>query len=148
FDLAVQHGRRAVAINPNNQWNAADLGTFLISAGQSEEALKLFSSAREVDPYFNAPWYWRAVGLAQLLLQRYEAALSALAHASIRPYQVTALAAACHARLGDAAETRASVAECLAARPDFSIVEYMKREPFKLSRDVEQLRSSLRLAGL
>ncbi len=30
FDLALQHVRRAVEMNPNNQWNAADMGSILL----------------------------------------------------------------------------------------------------------------------
>jgi hypothetical protein len=43
---------------------------------------------------------------------------------------------------------RASTAECLSIRPDFSIAQFMRREPFKTSADAEELASSLRLAGL
>jgi Tfp pilus assembly protein PilF len=28
FDLALQHARRAVELNPNNQWNVADMAAF------------------------------------------------------------------------------------------------------------------------
>jgi hypothetical protein len=46
------------------------------------------------------------------------------------------------------ARARASVAVCLSLRPDFSIAQFMSKEPFKNSADAEQLASSLRLAGL
>jgi adenylate cyclase len=148
FDLAMQYGRRSVEINPNNQWNAADLGSILIYLGESEEALSWFSRAREIDPYFDVPWYWR--GLAQAFMHRhqYEDALSALAHSRVRQYQIAALTAGCHARLGDMDAARVSAAECQSMRPDFSIAQFMKKEPFKIPADSEQLASSLRLAGL
>ena len=41
FNLAVRYARRAVQINPNNQWNAADLGSILVYVGECEEALSL-----------------------------------------------------------------------------------------------------------
>ena len=34
FNLAVRYARRAVQINPNNQWNAADLGSILVYVGE------------------------------------------------------------------------------------------------------------------
>jgi hypothetical protein len=46
------------------------------------------------------------------------------------------------------ARARASVAACLSLRPDFSIAQFMSKEPFKNPADAEQLASSLRLAGL
>jgi TolB-like protein len=148
FDLAVQYGRRAVEINPNNQWNAADLGSILIYVGESEGALTWFSRAREIDPYFDVPWYWRGVAQAHMLVYRYEDAISALNHSRVRQYQIAALTAGCHGRLGDMDRARAGVAECLSMRPDFSIAQFMRKEPFKIPADAEQLASSLRLAGL
>jgi adenylate cyclase len=148
IDLGVQYLRRAVEINPNNQWNATDLGCVLVNAGKSEEALTWFSRAREIDPYFDLSWHWRGVARAYLLLHRYEDALSALTHSRVRRCQDAALAAGCHARLGDGDRARISTAECLSMRPDFSIAEFMRKDPFKIPADAEQLASSLRLAGL
>jgi len=148
YDLALQYLRRAVEINPNNQWNAADLGSCLVYTGDSEEALTWFAKARELDPYFNVPWYWQEAGLACMNLGRYADALLRLGHASDRLYRNSVLTAACHARLGDMDRAGASVAVCLSLRPDFSIAQFMSREPFKNPADAEQLVSSLRLAGL
>jgi TolB-like protein len=148
FELAVQYCRRAVKINPNNQWNAGDLGSVLVHAGEPEEALNWFFKAREIDPYFDQPWFWRAFGLAYMNLNRYADALSSFGHIRIHAYPHTALIAGCHARLGDAAGAEAKRVECLSIKPDFSITNFMNGEPFKLPADVERLTSSLRLAGL
>ena len=148
YDLAVQYTRRAVEINPNNQWNAADLGSCLVYAGEPEEALIWFSKAREIDPYFDVPWYWREAGLACMNLRRYADALSKLGQARGRLYRTAALTAGCHARLGDTERARASVLDCVSMRPDFSIVQFMRKEPFKIAAHAEQVASSLRLAGL
>jgi TolB-like protein/tetratricopeptide (TPR) repeat protein len=148
YDLALRHTRRAVAINPNNQWNAADLGSCLVYAGEAEEALTWFSKAREIDPYFDVPWYWREVGLACMSLRRYADALSKLSQAQGRLYRNAAFTAACRARVGDIEGAKSSAAACLAIRPDFSIARFMSKEPFRIPADAEQLASSLRLAGL
>ena len=71
-----------------------------------------------------------------------------LGHARGRFYKDVALTAGCHARLGDMDRAKASVAVCLSLRPDFSIAQFMSREPFKIAADAEQIASSLRLAGL
>jgi TolB-like protein len=148
YDLALQYGRRAVEINPNNQWNAADLGSFLTHVGEPDEALKWFSKAREIDPYFDAPWYWREAGMACMTLGRYADALSRLDHLRDRFYKEAALTAGCHARLGDTDRAATSVAACLHGRPDFSIAKFMSREPFRHAADLERIAASLRLAGL
>jgi uncharacterized protein (DUF924 family) len=43
---------------------------------------------------------------------------------------------------------KASVAECLAMKPDFSIGQFVSERPFKMAGHAEQLASALRLAGL
>jgi Flp pilus assembly protein TadD len=35
FDLALQDARRAVELNPNNQWNTADMGCILFRVGHA-----------------------------------------------------------------------------------------------------------------
>jgi uncharacterized protein (DUF924 family)/TolB-like protein len=147
-ELGVQYAQRAVEINPNNQWNAADLGAILVYAGQSVEALTWFARAREIDPYFDPAWYWRSIALAHMTMQRYDEALSKLSHARVRTYRYAALIAACHARLGDMERAKAAAADALRMRPDFSIARFMRKEPFKNPAEAEQLASSLRLAGL
>jgi adenylate cyclase len=148
FDLAVRYARRAVEINPNNQWNAADLGSILLYVGEPEEALTWFSRAREIDPYFEEPWYWRAAGLAQMSAHRYADALAMLSRVRVRAPAYAALTAACHAKLGNPESAKASVAECLSMRPDFSVTQFVSRQPFRIPAHAEQLASCLRLAGL
>lgn len=148
YELAVQCGRRAVEINPNNQWNAADLGMILVYAGESEEALTWFERARGIDPYFDEPWYWRAAALAYMNLHRYADALSSLKHVRVRSYRYAALMAACHAQLGNGEQAADCVAECLSMKPMFSVMRFMSKERFKSPADAEQLASALRLAGL
>ncbi len=148
FDQAVQYARRAVEINPNNQWNAADLGCILIYTGHSEEALSCFARAREIDPYFDPAWYWRALGQAHMHLQHYAEAVANFSRSRARPYFLLAMAAACHAELGDMDRARVNVADCLTARPDFSIRQYMSKEPFQIKADADRVEAALRRAGL
>ena len=148
FDLAVQYARRAIVINPNNQWNTADLGIVLSFVGKADEALTWFKRAKEIDPYFDPAWYWRAYGQAYMVLHRYEEALAMFDRASARPYRIAALMAACHARLGNMDRAFVSVKECMAKKPDFSTARYMAKEPFKNPADAADQTESLSLAGL
>ena len=148
YELAAQCAHRAVEINPNNQWNAATLGVIMVYAGQSEDALAWFARARESDPYFDEPWYWRAAALAYMTLHRHADALSSLEHVRVHSYRYVALIAGCHAQLGHKEHAADSTAECLSMKHTFSITNFMSKEPFKNPADAEQLASSLRLAGL
>jgi hypothetical protein len=81
-------------------------------------------------------------------LHRYGEALSKLRHARVRNHRYTALIAACQAKLGDMEAVKASAADVLRMKHDFSIAQFMRKEPFKIPADAEQLASSLRQAGL
>jgi len=148
FEPALRHMRRALELNPNNQWNLADMAYVLGYAGEAEEALSWSARAKEVDPYFDPPWFWRQKGRSYLVLGRYEEALAMFERAPLRSYADAAYLAACHARMGNVDRARALAAECLASRPSFSIRRLLVTEPYKLSSDVENLAQSLRLAGL
>ena len=148
FDLALQYVQRAVEINPNNQWNIADMGWVLIYTGQSEAAAGCVNRAREIDPYFDPPWSWSCLGLAYMVLRRYQEALGAFEHLAAHSYWEAALVAGCHAKLGDREHAADFMAKCLGARPDFSISRRMAKEPFKNPADAAHLAECLQLAGL
>lgn len=148
FEMAEQHMRLAVEINPNNQWNLADMGLVLTYVGRPEQALEYQARAREIDPYFDPPWHWRQAGQTQMVLHRFEEALSMFAHIPVTTFRTAAYLAACHARLGDMARAIAFSAECLSLRADFSIRRWMAREPYRREVDATYLAESFRLAGL
>ena len=148
FDLCMHHIRRAVELNPTNQWNQADMGMMLVYAGHSEEALSWFKRARQIDPYFDPPWYWREFGLAYLLLHRHDEAREVFDHLHVRQYRIAAFKAACHALLGEAGLAREWVRECLEILPAFSTRHCMAKLPFRNVADSELLGGAMRQAGL
>ncbi|GLS17988.1 hypothetical protein GCM10007874_10040 [Labrys miyagiensis] len=148
FDIALQHLRRALELNPNNQWNTADMGTLLMHSEQPEAALVYFDRARQIDPYLDPPWYWFGVGMANMLLHRYREAIIAFDRSPIRTYRRAALMAGCHARLGDAKQAAALIGECLALRPGFRISMLLAKEPFKNPADAAHIAECLEMAGL
>jgi len=148
FDLALEHGQRAVELNPNNQWNVADMGCILIYVGQVEKGLVLFKRAKELDPYFDPPWYWRDMGKAYMFLHRYAEALAMFGHLPTRSYSIVAHVAGCYARLADMDRARISAKECLVMQPAFSIRHFMTKQPFQSPADAVILEESLRMAGL
>jgi Tfp pilus assembly protein PilF len=148
FELTRQYVRRAIELNPNNQWNQADMGMMLVYLGQSAEALEWLGRARQIDPYFDPPWYFRSVGQALMNLHRYDEALAMLEQVTPRTFRVVSLQAACHARLGDAARAAECTATLMASKPGFSIARFMRRQPFKDPADASHLSESLVMAGL
>ena len=148
FDQALQYGQRAIELNPTNPFNRADIGDILNYVGRAEDALASFKLTREIDPYFDEAWYWRAMGQAYMILHRYEEALETFGHVQAPPPRNLALAAGCHARLNDFDSANAIAAECLNKEPDFSIKHFMAKEPFKFAADAAHLAESLRMAGL
>ena len=148
FDLALRCLQRAVALNPGNQWNRADLGYVLGYLGEAEASLAALAHAREIDPYFEPPWYWRCVGMVHLLQHRHAEALVQLERVPRpRNFRVIAMMAACHAQLGDPGAAGACVAGCQVAKPDFTVTGFMAKEPLRRAEDAAHLASSLRLAG-
>jgi hypothetical protein len=83
YDLALQHEERAIALNPNNQWNCGDMGGVQMYLGDPEAALGWFARAREIDPFFDTPWYWRYIGQSHMLQGRFGEALQALDRVSV-----------------------------------------------------------------
>jgi len=148
FEPALQHIRRAVDLNPNNQWNLADMAYVLGYAGDAEQALNWSARAKEADPYFDPPWFWRQQGRSYLALGRYQEALTMFERIPLPTFTDVAYLAACHARLGDLERARILAAQCLARRPNFSIRRLVTVEPYRLSAVAENLAQSLRLAGL
>ena len=148
YEMALQHMRRAVEINPTNQWNQADMGFVLTYVGQAQDALAWYARARQIDPYFDPPWYWRQTGQTHMTLGRYQEALTMLAHIPAHTFRTAALTAACHARLGDLESARKCAADCLSMMPAFSVRWYVSKEPYRFPADAERLAESLRLAGL
>jgi TolB-like protein len=148
YDLALQQVRRAVELNPNNQWNLADMAYVVGYMGDGEQALQWSVRAMQADPYLGPPWFLRQQARSYLTLKKYEEALAMFERIPGRRWVDAAYMAGCHARLGNAERAREFGAECLAMRPDFSIRKLLLIQPFKSNSDADTVAQSLRLAGL
>jgi class 3 adenylate cyclase/TolB-like protein len=147
FDLAEQHYRRALELNPNNAEQVVRMGSLNVFLGKPDEAIGWLSQARLLDPYFEPDSYWHILGCAHFIARRYDDAIAALSRAPIS-FWTQAYLAACSA-LGEKAErARALAAEVLRLSPDFSLNRLAAKEPYKSSIDREHLISGLRKAGL
>ena len=148
YDLAMQRIRRALELNPNNQWNLADMGYVLGYMGEAEQSLQWSVRAQQADPYFGPRWFWRQQARSYFILRRFEEALGMLERTPGTLWTETAYLAGCHAQVGHKERARGFAQTCLELRPDFSIRKMLVVEPYKSGSDAQTVAQSLQLAGL
>ena len=102
FDLALQHMRRAIEINATNQWNTADMGSVLCLCRPGRGGGRLVQARQGRSIPISIPaWYWHGLGLAHLMLRRYEEAVDGVRAGRPRARPgCAAYLAGCHAKLG------------------------------------------------
>lgn len=148
FDLAEQHYRRALELNPNSPDELAAMGSASSFFGRPEEGIGWFEQAKRVDPFFDPTWYWHLLVAVYFNARRYADAIAAYERCTSTPTWVHAYAAASHAQAGADSAARAAAARLLAEAPDFSAAELLRKEPFKIPEDGAHLADGLRRAGL
>lgn len=148
FEPALANMHRAIELNPNNQWNAADMGIIQIYLGQTGLALDFFKRAREIDPYFDPPWYFFHLGQAYTLLKRYDEALATFELCPAQSFRALAFQALCHAQKNQMARAANCANQCLKICPAFSIYGFLSKEPFKVAVEPDFLKQGMALAGL
>ena len=148
FALAEHHYRRALQLNPNRAVLLASAGYLYKCLGEPEKGIALYKEAHQLDPFYQATWYWTSLGAAHFNARQYEEAIAALEHASDGWDWKHALLAATHAQLGHMEEARRNASEVLRLTPNFSITRNMTREPLKRQSDAEHMIAGLRKAGL
>jgi len=148
FDLAEQHYRRALELNPNSPDELAAMGSASSFLGRPEEGIGWFEQAKRVDPYFDPTWYWHLLVAVYFNARRYADAIAAYERCTSTPTWVHAYAAASQAMAGEDAVARATTAQLLAEAPDFAAAELLRKEPFRNPEDGAHLADGLRRAGL
>ncbi|MBG1232218.1 winged helix-turn-helix domain-containing tetratricopeptide repeat protein [Aestuariivirga litoralis] len=147
FDPAIQFMQRAIDLNPNNQWNVADMGIVLHYLGQTGQALEAFKRAREIDPFFDPPWYFLRLGQTYMAAHRYEEALAKFELCPVQTFRVLAFMAAGYARAKRPALAASCVSKCMKVCPGFSISKFVLKEPYRDDVQLADLKESLALAG-
>jgi predicted Zn-dependent protease len=126
-------------------------GLVLTAAGHARQAVDVLEAHMRLDPFYG-PVPSLLLGLAHCMLKQYGLALPILRDcvsraASLRQGHV--FLAATYARLGQAREAAAEVAEVLRIQPDYTIARMGRRlMSFKLAADDEHYFEGLRKAGL
>lgn len=148
FEPALLYIQRAIELNPNNQWNAADMGIIQNYLGHADVAIGHFKRACEIDPYFDPPWYFRHLGQTYMSLHRYDEALATFELCPVRTFRIAANMAGCYARTNQTEHAADCVDLCLSTHPNFSISKYLFKEPYQSAVELAYLKESLTLAGL
>lgn len=147
FELAGIHFERAVSLNPNDIYIAADHANWLTRTGRPADALQRLDQAMRRDP-FSPTWLWEMRSNALFHLGRYQEAIAALrAMSTLHPWHFAHLAAA-YAHAGQLGEARRELAIFLRAKPGATVAQFAAAEPYETSTLIEPLLNGLRKAGL
>jgi adenylate cyclase len=148
YDLAEHCYQKAIALNPNRPVVRATLGMLYGYLGRPDEGIACYKQAKLIDQFYDPTWYWSFLGVLHFLAGRYDEAIVHLSRSPTMPPWVHAYLAACHAHRNQNDEARHHAAETLRLAPNFTAVEFLKKEPFKQAADRDCLIEGLRKAGL
>jgi adenylate cyclase len=147
---AIAEARKAVTLAPGFAFAYTWLGTALMYAGRSHEAINSLEKATRLNPF--PPAYWmRDLGEAYRMAGRYTEAVAAFKRAIqanlhyVEAYVGLACTYALMDRLSDAEE---AASEVLRIDPDFSVQDYAKLIPYKEDKDLKCVIEALSKAGL
>ena len=147
---AIEHGRRAVKLEPNGADFKQNLARILMNAGRPQESIPLYEQALRLNPYAPVNQYYN-YGYALWMIGKNKEALEAGEEALRRgPNDIFShiLLAACYSELGRDEDATASATELLKIKPDTTLEWLSKMLPWKNKDDVERLVGNLRKAGL
>jgi adenylate cyclase len=146
-DKALYHQERALALNPNDDLIVVQQGEVLTWIGQAEQGIDWIRKAMRLNPY-HPERFWSHLGRAYFVARRYDQAIQAFQRISRADHAHLAFLAACHAQLGDAAETKGAAQQVLQRAPDVSIERFIATQHYKHDSDREHHRAALVKAQL
>jgi len=148
LDRAQVHQQRALALNPNDDLIVVQEGEILTWLGQPEQGIEWIRKAMRLNPY-HPQRLWFYLARAQFAARHYRDAITSLGHIDSESGAYHALAAACHAQLGETADAARHCAELLRLEPGFSIARHcLPMLHYRNEADLEHHREALRRAGI
>jgi tetratricopeptide (TPR) repeat protein len=145
-ELAVKELRIATNLNPNDADIMAELSDALTYTNQLEEAVELLKTAMRLNPNY-PDWYLWYLADAYYALRQYDEAIDAL-EGMTNPTIGARLLAASHAQLGNVEKAGMHAEQVLRDQPDFSVEEWMEKQPEINPAETEHFAEGLRKAGL
>jgi TolB-like protein/class 3 adenylate cyclase/Tfp pilus assembly protein PilF len=150
YEEANNYYEKALSFNPNDANLQAAYGIVLTYIGKPGEAITQYKKGMRLSPFYPT-WYLYRLGQSYHLAGQHEKAIEALKKGIERTpdhhYPHVRLAAV-YSDLGREEDAKAEAAEVLRIKPDFSIENYARANPFKDTAIVEYRKELLRKAGL
>jgi len=149
-DLARQHIRRGISLNPNDGEVMAGAVFVLNYLGDQEEALRWNGKHSRHDPVSSDGYRENTVDL-YYMARRYEDAISVYRGWRNPPYYVHASIAAAYAQNDQQEEAKAALETCLRELPEGYDIAAVFRQQMRMcakSEDTEHWREGYRKAGL
>ncbi len=143
---AIKELKAALELNPNDADIMAELSDAMTFNGQMEEAVELLQQAIRLNPY-HPDWYLWYLADAYYALMQYKDAIDALERMT-NPSISSRLLAASYAQLGDLKKAREHAKTVLRLQPDFSIREWVEKQPEMNPAETEHFAEGLTKAGL
>ena len=146
-DEAEHHMERAVALNPNDDIIAAEMGRLKMYLGQPKSGTEWVAKSMRLNPY-HPNWVWNILGRTLHSADRFEDAIRAFKRISTPNFWNLADLAACSAEIGDMTAAKTYAAELRASRPDFTIGQFARMLPYKDPARRLRFLEGFRKAGL
>jgi adenylate cyclase len=149
-DEAIAEAQKAVTLGPGLAFVYTWLGSALMYAGRSHEAIRFLEKAIRLNP-FPPAYCLRDLGEAYRMAERYTEAVTEFKRAvQANPHYLGAhVSLACtYTLMGRGNDAEAAAAEILRIDPDFSVQDYAKALPYKEMTDLNRVIEALRKAGL
>ncbi len=150
FAEAKRHNDRALKLNPNDGDIVVTQGIYYTFSGEPEEALPWFAQALDLhsETPHSADIFRAWLSIAQFVKGDYGDAVATLKEIGGMALIRNLMRAACHARLEEMADARASAQAVLAELPAFRVSGIGLWRVFRREQDGECLRRALLDAGL
>ena len=154
YDRAIETGRRAIELGPNQAPNYCGLAITLNLAGKFDDAITMGEQARRLHPYCPL-WYLDTLATSYRMAGNYKEALALYRQILSRAQNTPVYAVAAYiglteiySELGQIEEARKQVKEINRLNPNFTIKNWSITQPFKDPKHLEQRLAALRKAGL
>ncbi len=146
LDRAISEFRTALEFNPNDCDVMAELSDALTYNGEMDDAIKLLEQAMRLNPYYPDSYLWYLAD-AYYALRRYGEVIESLDRMT-NPTIGCRLFAASYAQLGDKANAETYAQQVLMMQPDFSVNDWVCKQPEINPAETEHLAEGLLKAGL
>jgi TolB-like protein/class 3 adenylate cyclase/Tfp pilus assembly protein PilF len=148
-EKAIAMSRKALALNPNNSGNAAQLAMTMFFSGRPEQALELIRRAMRLDPNYPL-WFLMPMEEAYRLTGRYDEGIETIEEVLRRldHFFTRTRLALYYAQSGRDEEARAEIARVLRASPDMNLQYWANAQFFKAPAQLERDLADLRRVGL